>query len=68
MIAFPPSASDIARRIRGAVRQPPRPADLGPKQIAYCERAIPNFKYCKAAADAAADHARRVRDKVEGRR
>lgn len=36
--------------------KPPRPArgaDLGPKQIEYCEKSIPNFKYCKAAADAA---------------
>lgn len=48
--------------------KPPRAADLGPKQIEWLERHVANFRHCKAAADAAAEHAAQVRAQMEGKR
>lgn len=34
--------------------------DLGPRQIAWCEANLPNFRHCKAQADAAEQHRREI--------
>ena len=63
-------ATDMIRRrpALAIAAKPPRPADLGPNQIAYCRAKIPNFDHCKMAADAAAEHTRQARAKMEGAR
>ena len=48
--------------------KPPRPADLGPNQIEWLRKHVANFEFCKAAADAAAEHTRQARAKMEGAR
>ena len=63
-------ATDMIRR-RPALTiaaKPPRPADLGKNQIKWLEENVSNFRHCKAAADAAAEHTRQARAKMEGAR
>ena len=48
--------------------KPPRPADLGPNQIEFLRANVKNFGFCKAAADAAAEHTRAERARIEGAR
>lgn len=64
---FPPRAAEMVaakRDIRPFVTNE-RSGGLGPAQVKWCQDHIPNFAYCKAAADAAQEHARAVREKMK---